>query len=230
MKKKGFGSLDRVFLLRSVLAALERDIYFKDWADLMVEPEVRKRLPEAFDAATQGIRRALEMLKDLGVTSDRLLPYGLQLVLLGEFHRICPEPSSGTVELLTRWFWVTSFTGWFGGVNSTQAKRALEEIRDLALGKGNTSRWSIWTQQRSLFPSASMVEAPAYAPFCCTWRLFVLARFSATPTWIRVISCPDWEPTAWATLCRTRTRATWSPVRRIGCSWTNATSAKRWVH
>ena len=111
LKKKGFGNLNRVFLLRSVLAALELDIYAKDWADLMVKPEVRKRLPEGFDAATQGIRFALKMLQDLGVTSDRLLPYGLQLVLLGEFHRICPQPAAGTIELLRRWFWVTSFTG-----------------------------------------------------------------------------------------------------------------------
>ena len=138
LKKKGFGSLDRVFLLRSVLAALELDIYAKDWADLMVKPEVRERLPEGFDAATQGIRFALKMLQGLGVTSDRLLPYGLQLVLLGEFHRICPQPEAGTVELLKRWFWVTSFTGWFGGVNTAQAKRALEEIRNLAKGKSET--------------------------------------------------------------------------------------------
>ena len=138
LKKKGFGNLDRVFLLRSVLAALELDIYAKDWADLMVKPEVRKRLPEGFDAATQGIRLALEMLQGLGVTSDRLLPYGLQLVLLGEFHRICPQPAAGTVKLLRRWFWVTSFTGWFGGVNTAQAKRALEEVRNLAQGKSET--------------------------------------------------------------------------------------------
>ena len=138
LKKKGFGSLDRVFLLRSVLAALELDIYAKDWADLMVKPEVRKRLPEGFDTATRGIRRALETLQVLGVTSDRLLPYGLQLVLLGEFHRICPEPTADTLELLKRWFWVTSFTGWFGGVNTAQAKRALEEVRDLAKGKSET--------------------------------------------------------------------------------------------
>ena len=138
LKKKGFRSLDRVFLLRSVLAALELDIYAKDWADLMVKPEVLKRLPEGFGAATQGIRRALEMLQRLGVTSDRLLPYGLQLVLLGEFHRICPHPATGTVELLRRWFWVTSFTGWFGGVNTAQAKRALEEIRALAKGESET--------------------------------------------------------------------------------------------
>ena len=138
LKKKGFGNLDRVFLLRSVLAALELDIYAKDWADLMVKPAVRERLPEGFNAATRGIRLALEMLQGLGVTSDRLLPYGLQLVLLGEFYRICPQPAAGTVELLRRWFWVTSFTGWFGGVNTAQAKRALDEIRNLAKGKSET--------------------------------------------------------------------------------------------
>ena len=138
LKKMGFGNLDRVFLLRAVLAALELDIYAKDWADLMVKPEVRGRLPEGFQAATQGIRLALKMLRGFGVTSDRLLPYGLQLVLLGEFHRICPRPATETVERLKRWFWVTSFTGWFGGVNTAQAKRALEEIRALAKGKSET--------------------------------------------------------------------------------------------
>ncbi|MCY4509976.1 MAG: DUF262 domain-containing protein [Acidobacteria bacterium] len=138
LKKKGFGGLDRVFLLRSVLAALERDIYAKDWADLLVKPAIREKLPEAFEEATRGITHALKMLGDLGVTSDRLLPYGLQLVLLGEFHRICPQPTTETRELLKRWFWVTSFTGWFGAVNPAQAKRALEEIRALAKGESET--------------------------------------------------------------------------------------------
>ena len=100
LNREGFGNLDRVFLLRSVLAALERDIYAQDWADLMVKSEVRERLPEAFDAATRGIRLALKMLRRLGVTSDRLLPYGLQLVLLGEFHRIQRCPTAELVELL----------------------------------------------------------------------------------------------------------------------------------
>jgi hypothetical protein len=58
----------------------------------------------------------------------------LQLVFLAEFFRRCPEPSEATAERLERWFWVTSFTGWFGGVNSTQAKLALDEIRELADG------------------------------------------------------------------------------------------------
>ena len=132
----GFGNLDRVLLLRAVLAALDRDIYAKDWADLMVKPEVREKLPKVFDLAAIGIVDALNFLKDLGVTSDRLLPYGLQLVLLGEFFRLCPQPDDRVVDLLKRWFWVTSFTGWFGGVSTAQATRALNEIRYLANGKG----------------------------------------------------------------------------------------------
>ena len=136
-----FGNLDRVLLLRAVLAALDRDIYANDWADLMVKEDVRERLPEVFKAAADGIRGALLFLKSLGVTSDRLLPYGLQLVLLGEFFRLCPQPGANSVELLTRWFWVTSFTGWFGGVNSAQATHALGEIRDLA--KGTRSEFSV---------------------------------------------------------------------------------------
>ena len=134
LERIGFGNLDRVLLLRAVLAALDRDIYAKDWADLMVKKEVRARLPEVFESAADGIRGALRFLADLGVTSDRLLPYGLQLVLLGEFFRLCPHPAANAVRLLNRWFWVTSFTGWFGGVNTAQATHALGEIRDLAKG------------------------------------------------------------------------------------------------
>ena len=141
LEKKGFGNLDRVFLLRAVLAALDRDIYAKDWADLMVKPEVRERLPNAFESAAGGIRRALKFLDCLAVTSDRLLPYGLQLVFLGEFFRRCPQPRDSVVELLNRWFWVTSFTGWFGGVNTAQANHALSEIHDLAARTG--TRFSV---------------------------------------------------------------------------------------
>ncbi|MCY4224364.1 MAG: hypothetical protein OXF06_05950, partial [Bacteroidetes bacterium] len=66
--------------------------------------------------------------------SDRILPYGLQLVLLGEFFRLCNNPSPELRKLLERWFWVTSFSGWFGSVSSSQATRALQEIRQLANG------------------------------------------------------------------------------------------------
>ena len=138
---RAFGNLDRVLLLRSVLAALGRDIYAKDWADLVVKSEVRERLPEAFKEVESGINQALDFLNELGVTCDRLLPYGLQLVFLGEFFRLCRDPNSAVLDLLRRWFWVTSFTGWFAGVNTTQAARALAEIRQLA--EGTDTKFSV---------------------------------------------------------------------------------------
>lgn len=137
LAKRGFGNLDRVLLLRAVLAALDRDIYAKDWADLLVKSDVRSKLPDGFASAADGLNSALGFLKNLGVMSDRLLPYGLQFVFLGEFYRLCPQPDAEAIRLLERWFWVTSFTGWFGGVNSTQATRALREIQDLARGERN---------------------------------------------------------------------------------------------
>jgi len=134
LDKKGFGNLDRVILLRAVLAALDLDIYAKDWADLMIKPDVREKLPSAFASAADGIRRAVVFLRDLGVTSDRLLPYGLQLVFLGEFFRLCEHPNDYQVGRIHHWFWVTSFTGWFGGVNTAKASQALEDIQNLATG------------------------------------------------------------------------------------------------
>ena len=142
----------------------------------MVKPEVRDKLPEVFDTAASGIKDALAFLKELGVTSDRLLPYGLQLVLLGEFFRLCPQPAAKVVELLNRWFWATSFTGWFGGINTTQATRALGEIPNLPRARGPGSTTLISTPRLSRFPTASMDEAPAYVPFCSTLRRFVLVR------------------------------------------------------
>ncbi len=138
LERRGFGNLDRVILLRVVLAAMNMDIYVKDFADLLVKSEVAGKLPVAIEEAQEGIERALTFLEGLGVVSDRLLPYGLQLVLLAEFFRLCPNPSQEQKELLERWFWVTSFTGWFGGVNSAQARAALSEIRDLAKGAKDT--------------------------------------------------------------------------------------------
>lgn len=130
----GFGNLDRVLLLRSVLAALDLDVYATDWANLVVKQDVRARLPKAFTSATDGLRRALRFLRRRGVTSDRLLPYGLQLVLLGEFFRSCDEPAAETERLLRRWFWVTSFTGWFGARGGAQVRSALREMRELGEG------------------------------------------------------------------------------------------------
>ena len=189
LEREGFGNLDRVLLLRSVLAALGRDIYAKDWATLVVRREVREQLPRAFDSAAAGIRRALAFLKERGVSSDRLLPYGLQLVLLGEFFRLCPRPDGGAVEILDRWFWVTSFTGWFGGVNTAQATRALGEMRDLATGEG--SRLSVIDFDAPAQPFPERFDGRS-----ARVRAFLLYLASLRPSSMRTMEVIDLGKTA----------------------------------
>jgi hypothetical protein len=142
LEPRGFGNLDRVFMLRAVLATLGRDIYARDWENLVGRKTsgsqpltTQPDLKSAVDQTAQGLKGALDFLSSVGVTSDRLLPYGLQLVLLAETFRLCPQPDPATRALLERWFWVTSFTGWFRGVNTAQVRKAVDEMRELARGK-----------------------------------------------------------------------------------------------
>jgi hypothetical protein len=130
----GFGNVDRVAILRAILAAAEKDMYDTDWTNIVEDGKSHVDLREPVSICEQSLRVAVEFLKDEGVASDRLLPYSMQIVLLSEFFRLCPEPSEEALEELRRWFWVTSFTGWFATFNSASAKLALDEMRALARG------------------------------------------------------------------------------------------------
>ena len=175
---------------------------------------VREKLPIVFDLGGREIRGALRFLRNLGVTSDRLLPYGLQLVLLGEFFRLCQRPADKVVELLNRWFWVTSFTGWFGGVNTAQATHALGEIRDLARGTGTGFSSVDLDAQAQPFPKrfdGRSARVRAFLLYLASLRPLSLSSEKAS---IPVNCSPLVEPWQWAT-CHP-TRATWGAFQQPG--------------
>ena len=143
LARKGFGNLDRVLLLRAVLAALGRDIYAKDWGG----PDGQAGDPVEASGKLRRRGGGNQPRTDISQGSGR---YDRSIAALWAparvarrvFSGLCPQPRAAVVKLLRRWFWVTSYTGWFGGVNNTQATRALNEIRNLAVGKG------VWLQGR----------------------------------------------------------------------------------
>jgi len=154
---KKFKNLDRVFILRAILAAMGKDMYAKDWQRVMVDDQLRDALPSAFEIAKKAIRRALDFLEPLGVRTDRLLPYGLQLVLLAEFFRECPQPTEAQSGLLKRWFWMTSFTTWFGGVNTAQVRAAQQEMQ--ALARGELVNFKLFNLDETAKPFPSRFDA-----------------------------------------------------------------------
>lgn len=132
MIRSGFGEVDRAILLRAVLTAAGLDMYRTDWTRLgdQVKEDVRSQLPQAVTEAARGLEHARIFLRKLGVFNSRMLPYSMQLVSLSAFYGRCDNPTADQASLLTRWFWSSSFAGWFGSGNPARVRRLVDELRD----------------------------------------------------------------------------------------------------
>jgi hypothetical protein len=128
----GFGGIDRTIVLRGLLACLEEDIYRTDWTRLAdaKRSDLLKRLQSIIEPTKAAMERAARFLNDIGVYTDRLLPYAMQLVVLAAFFRDCENPSQEQRAFLRRWFWVSSFTGWFASGNPSRVGHLVAEMRD----------------------------------------------------------------------------------------------------
>ena len=129
-----FDTINRITVFRAIVAASGKSIHKSDWEELAKELK-KTDLNEAAEKTTAALRRSASFLNAiLKVPTDRLLPYTHQILLLSEFFRICPEPDAHQRDLLKKWFWGTSLSGWFAGNggNTTQINYGLEEMRQLA--------------------------------------------------------------------------------------------------
>lgn len=127
----GFGGIDRTIVLRGLLACLGEDIYRTDWTSLAdtKRGDLQERLPRIIAPATAAIERAAQFLNRIGVYSDRLLPYAMQLVVFTAFFRDCEQPTAAQEAFLRRWFWVSSFAGFAAG-NPSRVGHLIVEMRD----------------------------------------------------------------------------------------------------
>lgn len=127
----GFAGFSRTFLFRSIVAATGRSMLNADWA--RVSREFSAGAAQSVDEVESSIVMAIDFLREsFGVTSDRMLPYSYQLVMLAEFFRGQTNPDEEKHQLLRQWFWRTSCSGWFAGANSTQIEDMTSNLRALA--------------------------------------------------------------------------------------------------
>lgn len=134
IRAQDFGGIGREFILRSLLAILEEDIYRKDWTQIFTgeRADLKDSLRDTIQPTREALVRSIEFLRAQGVHTDKLLPYSLQLVVLSVFYHTCPKPIESQQKLLERWLWVSSFTGWFGGANPSRVSWLIDEIREVA--------------------------------------------------------------------------------------------------
>ncbi|MEU2876072.1 DUF262 domain-containing protein [Streptomyces sp. NPDC007070] len=128
----GFGQVTSITVFRSILAVSgEEDVLDARW-DVLAN-RVRGQLADAVEKTEKAIRRAVVFLNEcVPVPMARLVPYQIQIVLLTAFFHHNPSPSDEKIEELVRWFWGTSWSGFFAGANSTQVKNSLQQMEAFA--------------------------------------------------------------------------------------------------
>lgn len=156
ISRTGFGTLDRVVVLRVVLLAAGLDPFRTEWDQLAMETQAQAtaRLPAAIAEARRGLLGAIQFLREEGIHNSRLLPYSMQLVGLAAFYgQRNDPPTQAQRALLTRWLWVSAFTEGFGGLNPSRILLQLKDLHDV-----------IPTQAEPVLIEGIDLEAPAH-PF-----------------------------------------------------------------
>ncbi|RKQ64145.1 GmrSD restriction endonuclease domain-containing protein [Oceanibaculum indicum] len=134
----GFGDISRTVALQSLLHGAKKN-FVKPNFDNLRQENTRDALKNAVPEVAKSLRESAKFLnKSVGFHTAKLLPYALQLFLLGVFFRVYgPKPLSTEFErALIKWFWATSFEGWFASANSSDIEKAVRAMETFANSEG----------------------------------------------------------------------------------------------
>ncbi len=131
----GYGQISSITIFRSVLAvAGENDVMNARWE--VLADRVRGVLAKTTEDTDIALMHAIAFLRDeVKVPLARLIPYQHQIMLLAAFFHRRPQPTIRQRDALVRWFWGTSWSGFFAGANTTQIKNSLAMMKDFARGR-----------------------------------------------------------------------------------------------
>lgn len=137
LRQYGFSDIERRTVLQIILASAQLD-FTRPTYDRIVDRSSFDKMRPAVKRAEAALHESIAFLnKNVGLRTNRLLPYASLLVMLSIYFEASlgtgSSPPSGNMRLLEKWFWATSFNGWFAGANTTELRQAGEAMRDLAL-------------------------------------------------------------------------------------------------
>jgi hypothetical protein len=137
LRDKQFDSIEDTDVLKS-LSACNGNGFLKEDIDKLRSCDSSKLKSLVVDCKN-AYKLAVDFLtQDLPLESHAYLPYKIQINLLAEFFRICPNPSLSQRKTLQKWFWKTSFSRFFTATNYSSLREYLREIRSFAENKEST--------------------------------------------------------------------------------------------
>lgn len=133
LASKQFDTVDPPTLLRTVAAAAGHGYTSEDIDKLRLHkpPELR----EIVKRTAEGARLAADFLAtDLGLPGATALPYQNQFAVLADLFQRVGKPDPTQVEAIKRWFWHTSFSGYFTGWAGHQMIATRDAVKAFAAG------------------------------------------------------------------------------------------------
>lgn len=136
LREYGFSDLERRTVLQVVLASAGLD-FTRPTYDRIVDRSSFDKMRPAVDRANSALNNSVHFLsKNVGLKTSRLLPYASLVVMLSIYFEAARSAGAqnfhSNEQLLEKWFWATSFNGWFAGANTTELRQAGDAMRELA--------------------------------------------------------------------------------------------------
>jgi hypothetical protein len=136
VSEKDFGGIDRKAVLRSFSASAGGG-----FSEGSID-SLRKRPSDQLQIAAATTQTAYQMAvdflaTDLGVPSDRHIPYVNQIVVLAEIFRLLPKPTAHQRLRIKQWFWRTAISGYFGGWNTGNMASDKDAVKRFADGESD---------------------------------------------------------------------------------------------
>lgn len=137
LREYGFSDLERRTVLQVILAAADLD-FTRPTYDRIVDRSSFEKMRPAVNSASDALLKSVHFLNGVvGIRTSRLLPYASLVVMLsiyfGAVSSSKTPPGGSDEKLLEKWFWATSFNGWFAGANTTELRQAGDAMREVAL-------------------------------------------------------------------------------------------------
>jgi hypothetical protein len=134
LEEKGFEEIDKKVVLRNLNAATGGGFS----AD-SISNQLRKHTAEVLKRGVQTTKEAYKRTVDYLSTQVHLpnagvLPYINQIVVLAEMFRRIPSPTAKQYAAIERWFWRTSYSGYFSGWNTGMMSSDLRAVEAFADG------------------------------------------------------------------------------------------------
>ncbi|MBS1519476.1 MAG: DUF262 domain-containing protein [Bacteroidetes bacterium] len=130
LKNYNFGTIKRNLILQCIINSFGKVFFDQSNSKILEELAIRGDFIDITRATLSSIKKAVRFLhEELWVLNSKLLPYNNQLIFITDFFAKSLNPTNESLVALKRWFWITSYSGYFTIYNLSKQRLAYNEFQ-----------------------------------------------------------------------------------------------------